>query len=178
MNFSKVIQLSQSAKGYQQIELTNAQIEEIETSGRRAIPEKIISDLFHISMIRSEEVLKEKDSEELVNISEDTSRELSAGGPVFFVISVKDGELSAELTSFYTGMMMGTMQLQATDLLLGYSFSAPQEKIHILNRSEWKNRLGIPRDHSAVQLLKVGYPNEPVNERIPYLGSLLSRVLD
>ncbi|UJF15465.1 hypothetical protein LZ578_10920 [Jeotgalibaca sp. MA1X17-3] len=178
MNFSKVIQLSQSAKGYQQIKLTNAQIEEIEKSGRRAIPEKIIGDFFHISMIRSEEVLMEKDSEELTDISEDTSRELRAGGPVFFVISVKDGELSTELISFYTGMIMATMQLQITDLLLGYSFSAPQEKLRLLNMPEWKNRLDVPRDYSVVQILKVGYPDEPVNKRVPYLGSLLSRILD
>lgn len=178
MNYSNVIQLSQIAKKYKHIKLTRAQIEEIEMSGRRAIPEKAVGDLFSISMIRSEDVLMEKGSEELIDISEDTSRELSGGGPVFFVISVKEGSLTTELTSFYTGMIMATMQLQITDLLLGYSYSAPQEKIRLLNMPEWKNRLDIPRDFLAVQILKVGYPNEPVSQRVPYLGSLLSRTLE
>lgn len=178
MNFTKVIKLSQPENDFQQIELTRAQIEEIEQAGQHALLSQEIRDLFHISVIRSEKGLMENESAQVRDRAEDTKRELQAGGPIFFVISVKEHALPTESIYLYTGMMMAAIQLQATDLLLGYSFSAQPEKIKHLNSPDWENRLGIPHGFSAVQIVKIGYPEKAVDKRVPYLGNLLSRVLD
>ena len=170
MNFSKTIQLSQQANGFQQIQLTRAQIEQLKNAGKSALLEEKIRNLFHISTIRSERVLAE-DTGKIEDVSEDTERELQAGGPVFFVLSVKEGQLSEKSAYLYAGMMMAHMQLQATDIQLGYTFHSEQEKVNILSKNEWKSRLHIPRDFSPIQILKIGYPTVPINEREPYLGS-------
>lgn len=176
MDFSKVLHLSQPVEDFQQIRLTRAQVEMMVEAGQCAPIAQEFKNAFHISVIRSERVMADEDLKK--KMPSYALQEIQTGGPVFFIISVKNGQLKNELTYLYTGMIMANMQLQATAELLGYAFSSKPEKVNLFHTPEWKNKLSIPREFTPIQILKVGYSVEAVNERTPFLSEVLSRIVD
>lgn len=175
MEFDKVINACQPAKIFDEENLTDAQIEGIIKAGQAAPIAKDLQESFHIAAIRSERAekyLREKDN--LTKLMQD---ELKNGGPAYFIISVKEAEQSKESMFLYAGMIMAHMQLQATNTLLGFNFSSEQENVHLLGTDEHKEFLDIPTNYNPIQILKVGYTPEEINQREPYLSEVFTRII-
>ncbi|APZ49395.1 hypothetical protein BW721_06715 [Jeotgalibaca sp. PTS2502] len=101
---------------------------------------------------------------------------MSLGGPVYFIISVKESDLSEESAHLYAGIVMGNMQLQATNSFLGYRFASEQKKVTLIDQV-LKERLEIPQDFKPVQVLKVGYVEEDIKKRKVSHGEVLTNII-
>lgn len=176
MDFLKVMNACQPTKLFNEEPLTNAQIESIIQAGQSAPISADLEESFLISAIRSDrarDYFQGRENE----LPTQTREEIQNGGPVYFIISVKDREQSKESMYLFAGMIMAHMQLQATNVLLGYNFSSEQPNVKILEKPELKNRLGIPQDYTPIQILKVGYTSESVEHRKPHLSEVFTRII-
>ena len=176
MEFVKALSLCQPAKTFIEERLTTAQVEQIITAGLAAPVRLELEESFHISAIRSERVLDHFEGE-ISDFSLQTQEEIKSGGPVYFVISVKDHQHSKESLYLYAGMIMANMQLQATNDFLGYNFTSEQPNLKMLHAPYAKKRLGIPEDFSPIQILKVGYTSEEVERRKPHMSEVFTRII-
>ena len=175
MEFEKVIDACQPAREFDAEKLTDAQIEGIVKAGQAAPIVESLQELFHISAIRSERAEKYlKEADKLTRVMQE---ELKNGGPVYFVISVKETGQSKEAVFLYAGMIMAHMQLQATNTLLGFNFSSEQKNVQLLGTEAHKKFLGMPTNYHPIQILKVGYTPEAINLRKPLLSEVFTRII-
>ncbi|AZP04627.1 nitroreductase family protein [Jeotgalibaca ciconiae] len=176
MEFEKVLIQNHPCERFMDVKLTNAQIESVVKAGQSA---PILDDLrenFHIAVIRSERALHLlRDSKK--EIPEDLVEEMTAGGPVYFIVSVKDHKLAKESIYLYAGIIMGNMQLQATSIFLGYNFASEQKKVELIDTLELKEKLGIPAEFEPVQILKVGYTEEDIKNRKISHGEVFTKII-
>lgn len=175
MEFEKVIAQNHTSEHFKGIHLTRAQIESIVKAGQSAPIVDELRDQFHISVISSERAL-EYLTESGKNIPAHLIEEVSLGGPVYFIISVKESDLSEESVYLYAGIVMGNMQLQATNNFLGYRFASEQKKVALIDQI-LKERLEIPQDFKPVQFLKVGYVEEDIKKRKVSHGQVLTNII-
>ncbi|MDE1547702.1 nitroreductase family protein [Jeotgalibaca caeni] len=176
MDFMKVLHACQPCTEFREERLTNAQVESIVVAGQSAPVVEELQESFHISAIRSE-YAQEYLEIPITDLPEKTRDEIKTGGPVYFIISVKDNQQSPESMFLYAGMIMAHMQMQATSILLGYNFLSEQKTVKLLEAPEQKRRLGIPQDFTPIQILKVGYTEEPVENRTPILSEVFTRII-
>ena len=146
MDFRKVVVINHPTVEFSNIELSEAQIESIILAGLSTpIPVELYKK-FHITFYKEQE-------------------NKTNSGPVNIVISLKDGEEFKEAKYLFAGMIMGQMQLAATNLLLGYAYVTEEGVLADLAKPEQKEMIGIPANYTPIQQLRLGYPAEEVRER-------------
>lgn len=144
MEFAKILKNCKPSQGFTNMDVTEAQLEDILEAGTSVPLPEHYWDHFHVSFL-PQSVTQEE--------------------PPVIVLAAKEGELATDVVAFYSGMIVGGMVLQITNLLLGFRYVTKAEL-----EEKGRKMPVLPVGYEAIQMLAVGYPIEEEEKREAFYG--------